>query len=99
MSNQSSPIARLWEEIQAKTGQRSSICSARAQWLDAAAAMSNLLDSEERPILPEKTLELLRETRFEARHRAAMWTRRIIDIDAEIADLNRQLDELDQVLK
>lgn len=99
MANQPSPIARLWEELQAKTGQRLAIHNARAQWRTFAIAADEIMNSEQRQILPDATIEILRNARYEANHRAAMWNRRTIEIDAEIADLQRQLEELDKVLK
>lgn len=99
MSSQNSPIARMWEELQAKTGQRLAVQNARAQWRVLAIAAEDILNGEQRAVLPDQTIEILRNARYEANHRAAMWNRRIIEIDAEIADLQRQLEELENVLK
>lgn len=94
-----SPIEQLWDEIQAKTGQRFAVHAALCQWRKLSIAADEILNGDQRPILSDETIEHLRNVRYEGNHKAAMFVRRIADIDGEIADLQRQLEEMEKILK
>jgi hypothetical protein len=96
MISKNQPIGDLWALLSQKTGQRLAVHNARAQWVALSVAVSEILNGEQRPVMPAETVELLRNARYEANSKAAIWNRRIADIDAEIADLQRQIEGLDK---
>jgi len=96
MISRTTPLAAVWSELAQKTGQRSAVHFARAQWTDLSAATTAILEGPQRPLLSDETIELLRNARFEANTKAAAWNRKMSEIDAEIADLQRRLEDLDK---
>jgi len=96
MSNQPTRIEQLWSEISGKTATRLACMEARQQWRMIAISIDELLNGVQRDTLASEDVEIMRELRFLANKKAAMWNRRIADIDVELAELQMRLSTIDK---